>query len=241
MQHSELSLQRYSSPSLVLFDVGATLVDPHPSARELVRQVLSRHGFGVESAALAAAEPAAFKRVAHLTPFHRYGQEESSAFWDLFYAALLTELSLPDERPIRAALYAEFQRIENWRLYPDVVPALDGLRRRGVKIGVVSNWEEWLEDLLLSLDIHAHFDFILASGPFGRAKPHASIFERALELAGVTAPAAVHVGDSLREDIEGALAVGLRPILIDRHERYPRAEVTRIVSLDELAEAIGLA
>src|SRR6185295_16586656 len=108
------------------------------------------------------------------------------------------------------------------------------------QIGVVSNWEEWLEDLLLSLDIHAHFDFILASGPFGRAKPHASIFERALELADVAASASVHVGDSPREDVEGARAAGLRPILIDRHGRYLQAEVPRIVSLDGLIEAIGL-
>jgi putative hydrolase of the HAD superfamily len=227
------------SPRLVLFDVGATLVDPHPSARELVMMVLREHGLAVGEQDMVRAEPLAFKRVAHLMPFERYGQEESRRFWDVFYGELLDELGHPHDRALRLRVYHEFQQLENWRLYPDAIPVLQELRGRGHLLGVVSNWEEWLEDLLLALDVHGLFDFIVGSGPFGRAKPHRSIFERALELAGVGASDAVHVGDAPREDVEGARAVGIRPILIDRRGRYPDLEVERVTSLTELPEVLA--
>jgi putative hydrolase of the HAD superfamily len=235
----ELPNTQHPTPRLVLFDIGATLGDPHPSARELVMAVLRDQGLAVGEDEMARAEPLAFKRVAHLMPFQRYGQEESRAFWDVFYGELLDALGHPHDRPLRMRVYEEFQRIENWRLYPDAIPVLRELRERGHALGVVSNWEEWLEDLLLALDVHAHFDFIVGSGPFGRAKPHPSIFERALELAGVSAAEAVHVGDAPREDVAGARAVGIRPILIDRRGRYPELDVERIRSLEELPELLG--
>ena len=134
----------------------------------VVRRVLRDHGLGSEIADLAAAEPKAWTLVADLMPFRRYGQEESRAFWDAFYRALLSELGQADDERLRAALYREFQRLENWRLYPDAVPTLVKLRERGFKLGVVSNWEEWLEELLLALEVHQLFDVIVASGPFGR-------------------------------------------------------------------------
>jgi putative hydrolase of the HAD superfamily len=223
-----------SSPRLILFDVGATLVDPHPSAREVVLRVLRDHGLDVAAADVATAEPRAWEAVAGLMPFHSYGQEESWVFWDAFYRALLVNLGQPDDGSLRAKLYAEFQRLENWRLYPDAVPVLEELRARGYRLGVVSNWEEWLEELLLALEIHELFDVIVASGPFGRAKPHPSIFRQALELASIQPEEAVHVGDSPRDDVEGARAVGIRPILIDRRGRHPTLDVERITSLAEL-------
>lgn len=225
---------------LVLFDVGATLVDPHPSAQEVVLRTLRRHGLAVQSRDLARAEPLAWQRVAHLMPFQRYGQEESRAFWDAFYRALLDSLGQADDGPLRAELYAAFQRLENWRLFPEAVPVLRELRARGFRLGVVSNWEEWLEDLLLALEVHTLFDVIVASGPFGRAKPDPSIFARALELAGATAAEAVHVGDNPRDDVEGARVAGIRPILIDRGDRYAALEVERIKSLEELPARLAL-
>jgi putative hydrolase of the HAD superfamily len=221
-------------PRLILFDVGSTLVDPRPSARELVLRVLRQHGLPVDADDLARAEPEAWKAVAGLMPFQRYGQAESRVFWDAFYHALLEGLGQADNPPLRGALYTEFQRLENWRLYPDVVPTLQDLRQRQYRLGVVSNWEEWLEELLLALEVHQLFEVIVASGPFGRAKPHPSIFARALELAEVTPAEAVHVGDSLRDDVEGARAAGLRAILLDRRGRYPDADVERITGLGEL-------
>jgi putative hydrolase of the HAD superfamily len=224
----------FVKPSLVLFDVGSTLVDPHPSARELILRVLDGNGRQVTAADLERVEPTAWQAVRDRLPFHRYGQEESQAFWDAFYGALLSELGVVPSATVRAALYAEFQRIENWRLYPDAVPVLRELRDRGYRLGVVSNWEEWLEELLLALDVHALFDVIVASAPFGRAKPHSSIFQQALSVAGTAPERAVHIGDSPRDDVAGARAVGIRPILVDRRDRFADLEVERVASLSEL-------
>jgi putative hydrolase of the HAD superfamily len=227
-------------PRVVLFDVGATLVDPHPSAPELVLRVLRTHGLEVSADELGAAEPDAWRAVRHLIPFQRYGQEESRAFWDVFYGVLLERLGRANDGAVRAALYDEFQRLENWRLYPEAISVLQELRARGYRLGVVSNWEEWLENLLLALEVHALFDGIVASGPFGRAKPHPSIFLKALDLLGATPAEAVHVGDNPRDDVEGARAAGLRPILIDRRNRFPSLDVDRISSLEELPAVLAM-
>jgi putative hydrolase of the HAD superfamily len=220
---------------VILFDVGATLVDPHPSARELVVGVLRERGFEVDLPRVAEIEPTAWRQVSHLLPFHRYGQEESRAFWDAFYSALLLGLELPDEMATRRALYDVFQIVRNWKLYSDVVPTLEALRAEGYRLGIVSNWEEWLEELLDTLAVRGYFDVIAGSGLVGRAKPHRSIFEHALRAVGADPAQAVHIGDNPRDDVEGARAVGVRPILIDRHGRQTGIEgVERIQSLAEL-------
>ena len=220
---------------LILFDVGATLVDPHPSARELVVRVLRERGFDVDLARLAEIEPTAWQRVGHLLPFHRYGQEESRAFWDAFYSALLLGLGLPDESATRQALYDVFQVVRNWKLYPDVQPTLEALRSEGYRLGIVSNWEEWLEDLLDTLAVRRYFDVIAGSGLVGRAKPHPAIFEHALRAVGADPAHAVHIGDNPRDDVQGARAAGIRPILIDRHGRHLTIEaVDRIEHFGDL-------
>jgi putative hydrolase of the HAD superfamily len=226
------------SVELVLFDVGSTLVDPHPSARDLILRVLQARGLTLEAEELARAEPLAFRAVSSLMPFQRYGQDESRAYWQAFYGALMRELGLPDDPVARDELYRTFQQLENWRLYDDALPVLETLRGRGYRLGVVSNWEEWLEDLLLSLEVHHFFELILASGPFGRAKPHPSIFERALALAGVPPQAAVHIGDRPLEDVDAPLSIGIRPILLDRRQRHGELAVERIASLTELLELL---
>ena len=220
--------------SLVLFDVGSTLVDPHPSSHDLILQVLKAHGAQLELSDLARVQPEAWQAVSKHLPFERYGQKESSEFWDLFYREILDRLNVAHDAVLRSKIQDEFQRIENWRLYPDAVAVLRELRGRGYRLGVVSNWEEWLEDLLLALDIHELFEVIVASGPFGRAKPHPSIFQQALTSVGVAADEAVHVGDNPVDDVEGARSAGVRPILIDRQGRYGKMNVERVSSLSEL-------
>ena len=209
-------------------------MDPHPSSHDLILQVLKAHGAQLELSDLDRVQPEAWQAVSKHLPFERYGQEESSQFWDLFYRELLDRLNVAHDATMRSKIQDEFQRIENWRLYPDAVAVLRELRGRGYRLGVVSNWEEWLEDLLLALDIHELFDVIVASGPFGRAKPHPSIFQRALTSVGVAADEAVHVGDNPVDDVEGARSAGVRPILIDRQGRYGKVDVERVASLSEL-------
>lgn len=113
----------------------------------------------------------------------------------------------------------------NWHVFPDAAPALSALRARGLVVGAVSNWVWQLPELLHALDLVSHFDFIAASSRIGFEKPHPGIFEWALAQAQVEPQEAMHVGDHLDADVEGARSAGIAPVLIDRHDRFAAADV----------------
>jgi len=131
-----------------------------------------------------------------------------------------------------------FMVTTHWHVFPDVLPVLLELRRRGLVVGTLSNWVWNLPELLHALDLVGHFDFIGASARIGFEKPHPRIFEWALDQAGAAADEALHVGDHPDADVRGALAVGIDAVLIDRWSRHTPDEVpsgTPIIgSLEEL-------
>jgi putative hydrolase of the HAD superfamily len=100
--------------------------------------------------------------------------------------------------------------------YPDVPPALAGLRERGLSLVAVSNWDCALPRVLERVGLDGMLDGTVTSAGAGARKPDPAIFEPALELAGCEPAEAVHVGDTAAEDVEGARAAGIRPLLLDR-------------------------
>jgi putative hydrolase of the HAD superfamily len=108
----------------------------------------------------------------------------------------------------------EWERHENFSLYEDALPVLDELRRNEIKIGLISNGQRDLEEFTEHhvLDV----DAVVGSKAHGRVKPHASIFVAALQALDVAPDETVMVGDSYEDDIEGARALGIRAILLDR-------------------------
>src|SRR3954452_11814418 len=100
--------------------------------------------------------------------------------------------------------------------YPDSVPALSGLRDRGLRLVVVSNWDSSLPRVLDGCGLGELLDGTVTSAETGSRKPDPGIFERALELAGCEPGEALHVGDTAEEDVTGARAAGIRSLLIDR-------------------------
>jgi putative hydrolase of the HAD superfamily len=134
-----------------------------------------------------------------------------------------------------------FLLVSSWHVFPDAVPALEALRARGLAIGAVSNWIWQLPELLHSLELVSHFDFVAASARVGFEKPHAGIFQHALQQAGVRPREALHVGDHIDADVQGAQAVGISPVLIDRRERYTEVDVPQGVPLiRSLSELVGI-
>ena len=124
----------------------------------------------------------------------------------------------------------------HFELYDDVLDTLALLRSHGLKIGLLSNRAGVLDDFVVhhALNVDAH----LTSSAHGKTKPHATIFRRLLESLGVAPEDAVMVGDTIEDDIDGARAIGMRAILLDRAGRHPGVE--RIESLGELPAALGL-
>ena len=130
-----------------------------------------------------------------------------------------------------------WERHDNFDLYDDVLPTVDALRAAGLRIGLVSNSAR---DVLEFAHHHElAIDAGISSFHHGRTKPHASIFRAVLDLLDVEPARAAMVGDTIADDIEGARAIGMRAILLDR-ERINRDFEPRIESLNELPEALGL-
>jgi putative hydrolase of the HAD superfamily len=127
----------------------------------------------------------------------------------------------------------------HFRAYPDAAPALRELRGRGVRLVVVSNWDVSLHDRLQETGLAELVDGAVASAELGHAKPDGAIFARALELAGVGAAAAVHVGDTLEVDVAGARAAGLRAVLVAR-DGAPAAAPPGVPVIASLAELPAL-
>lgn len=127
-------------------------------------------------------------------------------------------------------LYDRFTEPAAWHIFPDVVPALDFLERRGLKLGIISNWDDRLRPLLRGLRLYERFDSIVISCEAGVTKPAAAIFARAARELGLPLGSMLHVGDSLEDDVRGALAAGCRALLLHREASVPGA----IRSLAEL-------
>jgi putative hydrolase of the HAD superfamily len=140
-------------------------------------------------------------------------------------------------RACAADVVREWERHENFFLYDDALPALAALRAHGLRLGLVSNGQRDLEEFAEHHELDV--DVCVGSMHHGYVKPHASIFEAALEALGVEPAEAAMVGDSTEDDIEGARALGMRAVLLDREGLHPEWEGA-IRSLSELPAVLGL-
>jgi putative hydrolase of the HAD superfamily len=227
----------------VFFDAGETLVHPYPSFPELMATLLRREGIRVDpmevrDGVMLVAEH--FARAADDRVLWTTSPERSKAFWLGVYEAFLARLGLSEHDGLPERLYREFTDLSNYRLFPDVTPVLERLKAAGMLLGVISNFEAWLERLLTHLGVAELFDVRAISGIEGLEKPDPAIFRLALARAGLSPRDAVYVGDNPRFDTEPAEALGMLGVLIDRRGRYPDHVGLRLTTLDDLPAAIGL-
>jgi len=136
-------------------------------------------------------------------------------------------------------VYQVFADPASWKLYPEVVPTLKELRSRGLELGIVSNFDSRLFEVLRGLGIAEFFDTVTISSLAHAAKPSPKIFELALEQHAVEPAEAVHVGDSMRDDVEGATKAGLAAVLLVREGKQVPPGVSTICALDELLPLIA--
>jgi putative hydrolase of the HAD superfamily len=231
------------SYAAVFFDAGETLVHPHPSFPELFAEVLGREGFTVDAAAVTEKIHVVSERfavAARENELWTTSPERSRSFWHSVYEIFLRELGLPTGDGLPNLLFHEFTDLSNYRLFEDVAPVLERLSGVGLALGVVSNFEEWLERLLHALGVARYFGVRVISGIEGVEKPDPRIFRLALTRAGVRPEDSVYVGDNPVFDVEPAVALGMHAVLIDRRGRHPEATGTRITSMSELPGVLGL-
>jgi putative hydrolase of the HAD superfamily len=225
-------------PRAVLLDAMGTLLTFGDPAPRLRAGLAERLGIDVGEAAAQAAIRA---EIAHYRKNLHRGRDARSL------AALRTECAEAMRPALGAAAGAPGEVLTTALLdalafsaYPDSVPTLRTLRAAGHALVVVSNWDVSLHERLEETGLAELLDGAVASAELGAAKPDGAIFARALALAGADADDAWHVGDDPAADVEGALAAGIRPVLIVRDGERPEvAGVPVIGGLDELPPLVA--
>ena len=219
----------------VLLDVDFTLFRPGPElGPEGYERIGARHGLTLEPARYEEARVAAIADLQH-HPELVHDEE----LWIRFTEDIVRGMGgdADGSRACATAVVREWERHENFFLYEDALPTLEALRGHGLRIGLVSNGQRDLEGFARhhALDV----DVCVASVSHGRIKPHRSIFEAALSALDAGPAEAAMVGDSYADDIEGARALGMRAILLDR-DGVHAGEPDRIDTLLALPAALGL-
>lgn len=225
---------------VVFFDAVGTLIETCASVGEIYSRVAREFGFEADPQILQQNFASSFRRQPPLafpagTPELELIEFEKDWWRNLVRAVFADPGPFPRLEDFFDEVFERFRGREFWHVYADVEPALAELKRRGLKLGVISNFDSRLYDVLKACDLDRFFDSVHVSTIVGAAKPDPAIFQAALTYHAVEARLAWHAGDSLREDYEGAMAAGLNAILLDRDNRFAdNAPATRITTLEQL-------
>lgn len=200
----------------VFFDVDFTLIYPGPAFQgEGYREFCARHGMQVDPSRFTAAVNSA----SHILDQAQDAVYNHQIFID-YTAHIIGEMggSGPAVQTCAAEIYREWAACQHFLLYEDVPAGLQALTAKNIRIGLISNSHRCLESFQSHFELEGLIDVAISSSQHGYMKPHPSIFEAALKLAGVLPSEAVMVGDSLSQDIEGARRVGMKGVLVRRSE-----------------------
>ena len=223
----------------VLFDAAGTLIEPIEPVGQTYAGVAGQFGTTLDPPMLARAFGEVFSSMPAMA-FNANSMDElrrlERDWWRTLVMGVLdrTGNAVDEFDAFFERLYAHYAQGDAWRIYPDVDPALRELRARGCQLAVVSNFDSRLPGILNALGLAERFDTVVYSTKAGSAKPGGSIFRQALDILGVTAERAVHVGNSLDADYRGAVDAGLTGLLINRDGYASDVPAYQISSLDAL-------
>lgn len=225
-----------SSVDVVFFDVHGTLIHQRYSPPEIFQALCAEADIEISLERVQSAYP----RLDDLPQQAEAFQGDEDVFWRNVNAGILERLGISDgDGSLAEHLMTGFKRADWWAAYDDAIPTVDALTSAGYRVGTIANARHLIMGRLHHVGLLKRFDAITYSEEVGYKKPDARLFEVALGRLNVTADRATHVGDRIREDVQGAQAYGLRAILIDRQDRHPNADCERIQSLDELPSLLN--
>lgn len=212
----------YRSIAVITFDAGGTLLRPHPSVGAVYREVALRHGRDY---------PAKILDRRFRGAFHSVSRDDSvpdpeARERDFWRRVVLETIDDPiiermdDFDAFFAELWESFAHAHRWREIEGASTMLRELKQRGYRIGIISNWDRRLHTVLEETGLRELFEMVMISTEAGSEKPDADIFRLAEKSFGVQAGQCLHIGDSRKHDIAGALAAGWHSLLI-RHDEDP--------------------
>lgn len=216
----------------VLLDAGGVLLDlDYP----YLRRLLEARGRDAPVEALAAGEALARKEVQRRV----HDGDRVADVWRDYFHVLLSHAKVPGKlhREIIDTLWEANHRVGLWTTpIPGAVESVRELKRRGYRLGVVSNAEGKVARDLDAAGFTGLFETVVDSHLVGVEKPDPRIFEIALERMSGRPETAVYLGDLPAVDVAGARAAGIAPLLLDRHDLYPDAGAPRLRSIAELPD-----
>jgi putative hydrolase of the HAD superfamily len=227
----------------VFFDMYGTIAGFEPSRFKVQSEACAPYGIALSHDGILEGYKAADTYMARENAILPLGRRAANARDEFFgeYERLVIQGS--------GVAVSTDRALEIWRVvqviphslapFDDVIPAMEQLRARGLTIGLITNMDGRGSDIVDDLGLSDHIDLAVTSGEAGAAKPSSTIFRAALAKAGAEPDEAMHVGDQPSSDIEGALGVGMRAVLLDRDRNHPGyTACPRIESLVELAALI---
>ncbi len=207
----------------VFFDAANTLLYPYPSVGDIYAEVAGRYGVTTTGAVVQRAFGKAWGKVQALAQRDpvRYGvgEPDGRRFWRALVHEVFCEIALPDEfDAFFDELYLLFGRSTVWQLFPECHEVLQALRQQNYIVGVISNWDIRLLDLLQDMELMPYFQHVSISAVVGWEKPHGEIFLHATAAVEVPPSRALHIGDNWQADVVGAENAGLQPLWLQRQE-----------------------
>ncbi len=209
---------------VVFFDAAGTLFSVRGSVGEIYSRVAAKYGISAEPRELEAQFSRVFRARSREGPpaGGNSGLTAERSWWmEIVRLVFAGKLDSGLLQAYFDEVYEAFRSGHSWELYADTLPCLEHLHTSGYRLAVVSNFDSRLYDLLANLGIDRFFERVVLSWHAGSAKPDPVIFRRALEAMSIGPRQALHVGDSLHEDVAGACAAGLTAVLLDRGGRHP--------------------
>ncbi|HEY3043796.1 MAG TPA: HAD family hydrolase [Vicinamibacterales bacterium] len=226
----------------VLFDVDFTLIEPGPMFRaEGYHSFCARHDMHVDASRFdkAVASAAAVLDSAGELPY-------DAAIFVAYTRHIIEHMggAGPNLDACAREIYDEWATCQHFELYDEAPAVLRALATRGLRIGLISNSHRSLESFQSHFELGGLIDATISSPDHGFMKPHPSIFSEALQRLGVQPSEGLMVGDSVREDVEGALGAGMRAALVHRsaspHPRAAELAARGVPIIGSLRELINL-
>uniref|UniRef100_UPI0037E910E8 haloacid dehalogenase-like hydrolase domain-containing protein 3 n=1 Tax=Semicossyphus pulcher TaxID=241346 RepID=UPI0037E910E8 len=225
----------------VLWDVKDTLLKVRASVGEQYCKEAKRMGLNLSPVEVEAAFRQAYRHQSSRYPNYGIAQGlDGQSWWMAVVRETFSLCRVQDQALLNTAahnLYHNFCNAENWEVFPDSEKALQSCSSLGLKLGVVSNFDSRLEEILRVCGLLSHFSFLITSEEAGVAKPSPAIFDQALQKCGVPAACVAHIGDHYVNDYLASRSVDIHGFLLDRRNKHDRPDVPqehRLRSLEEL-------
>jgi putative hydrolase of the HAD superfamily len=242
-------MEKFANVKAIFFDLYNTLARFSPSREDIQTEACAAYGYTVtlEGIGRGYLKADAFMAAenARSQVQNRTGTAQITFFTE--YQRLVLEGAGVDVPPTTASKI--WQRVReipyDMALFDDVAEVLPRLRSAGYTTGIISNMNKSGRQLAQEMNLDAYADFVVTSGDVGQGKPHSPIYLAALAHANAEASQAIHVGDSISADVEGALVAGIRPVYMNRYPDVPQDEavpegVDTVHSLADVEALLGL-